>query len=584
MIRTVNVVLVGLLTLVLPTLAPAVPTQVSTAAQGGPAVDPGSERAVPGTVWYQGFLANVDTGDPINDNDVEIVAELFDAAVDGSSLWGPETHAGQDVVEGWFNIELGSTVSPLPSFDTPPYYLQLVIDGEPLWPRMKLASAPTAIHAGAVDGGGGGGIGGGGDPGYIPVFTTGQEISNSNIYETSGRYSIGTTTSDAKLRVENAGGLPVLKLVNTSSDVGFDVLTLLRNQSVAAGDGMISMTMGTGSDTAAYFLGCSGPWMTRSGFMIYADGDISTEGTIEVDTDDFTGIDVVTRAGDFYGAGINVVCQAMDVSCTGVRASVGSDGYGTGGQFTGGSVGVRGTVYGGQPMSYFGSYGEAQINETTGWGTGMYGAADGSGTCIGVNGYAYGTAVNYGVYGNAYLGTTNWAGYFDGDVHSTGTITSAKSGFEIDHPADPADAYLRHAYVASPEMKTVTDGTALLDGAGRATVTLPDWFDALNADVRYQLTPIGGAAPRLHIARKVSGNTFEIAGGEPSMEVCWMVTGVRRDHAAVADPLTVEVQKPFDQRGKYVTPEAFGATHEMGVGFRPMEQPPRDEQPGPTPH
>jgi len=576
MARTASIVLVVLLALVLSSPTSAVPLQMSNATPGdSPGETPGS-RTVPGTVWYQGFLADVDTGDPVNDT-VEIVAELFDAAVDGNSLWGPETHGGTSVIEGWFNIELGSTVSPLPGFDSPPYYLQLTINGESFGSRMKLASAPTAIHAGAADGGGGGGIGGGGDAGYIPVFTTGQEISNSNIYETSGRYSIGTTTSDAKLRVENAGGLPVLKLVNTSSDVGFDMLTMIRNESIAAGDGMISMIMGAGSDTAAHFLGCSGPWMSRGGFVIYADGDISTEGTIEVDTDDFTGIDVVTRAGDLYGAAISAICQAMDVSCTGVRGDAGSDGYGTGGHFTGGSVGVRGTVYGGQSMSYFGSYGEAILTDASAYGIGVYGGANGPGECRGVEGYAFGTGTNYGVYGSAYLGTTNWAAYFDGNVHSTGTITSAKSGFEIDHPSDPANSYLRHEYVASPEMKTVTDGSVLLDATGRATVTLPDWFDALNADLRYQLTPVGAAAPNLHIGSEVAGNSFTIAGGSPGLKVCWQLTGVRRDAAALTEPLTVEELKPSTERGKYVTPEAFGATREMGIGYRPITRPPSNE-------
>ena len=66
---------------------------------------------------------------------------------------------------------------------------------------------------------------------------------------------------------------------------------------------------------------------------------------------------------------------------------------------------------------------------------------------------------------------------------------------KIDHPVNPADATLLHAYVASDDMKTVYDGVVVLDGAGSAWVELPDWFEALNGDFRYQLTPIGAAAP-----------------------------------------------------------------------------------------
>jgi hypothetical protein len=53
----------------------------------------------------------------------------------------------------------------------------------------------------------------------------------------------------------------------------------------------------------------------------------------------------------------------------------------------------------------------------------------------------------------------------------------------------------------------------MLDGQGRATVGLPDWFGALNRDYRYQLTPGGGPAPNLHIAAEVSGAQFAIGGG-----------------------------------------------------------------------
>jgi hypothetical protein len=33
------------------------------------------------------------------------------------------------------------------------------------------------------------------------------------------------------------------------------------------------------------------------------------------------------------------------------------------------------------------------------------------------------------------------------------------------------------------------------DANGEAVVELPEWFEALNRDFRYQLTPIGGAGP-----------------------------------------------------------------------------------------
>jgi hypothetical protein len=147
---------------------------------------------------------------------------------------------------------------------------------------------------------------------------------------------------------------------------------------------------------------------------------------------------------------------------------------------------------------------------------------------------------------------------------------------QIDHPLDPADRYLRHACVASSEMKTVYDGTVVLGSAGEASVELPEWFEALNGDFRYQLTPIGGPAPSLHISRPISGNSFAIAGGEPGMTVSWQVTGIRHDGAARHRPLVVEEGKRPADRGRYVTPAAFGAPAEMAIGHVEMKESIRD--------
>ncbi len=51
--------------------------------------------------------------------------------------------------------------------------------------------------------------------------------------------------------------------------------------------------------------------------------------------------------------------------------------------------------------------------------------------------------------------------------------------------------------VAAPEMLNVYTGTVILDEAGIAVVELPSWFEALNQDVRYQLTAIGAPTPNL---------------------------------------------------------------------------------------
>ena len=172
-----------------------------------------------------------------------------------------------------------------------------------------------------------------------------------------------------------------------------------------------------------------------------------------------------------------------------------------------------------------------------------------------------------------------WAGYFSGNVNIVGTLTKSAGSFRIDHPLDPEHKYLQHSFVESPDMKNIYDGNAVLDDQGAAWVTLPEWFEALNRDFRYQLTAIGGAAPNLHIAEKIAGNRFRIAGGAPGTEVSWQVTGIRQDAYANANRIAVELEKSPDEVGKYLHPKALGvpvekSTNSLYVTTRTMEPAP----------
>ncbi len=168
----------------------------------------------------------------------------------------------------------------------------------------------------------------------------------------------------------------------------------------------------------------------------------------------------------------------------------------------------------------------------------------------------------WGVYG---LSSTGYAGKFQGNVDITGILTKTAGAFKIDHPLDPENMYLYHSFVESPEMKNIYDGVAELNGNGEATVELPDWFETLNRDFRYQLTAIGQPAPNLYIAREVSDNSFEIAGGAPRMKVSWLVTGIRQDPAAEEYRIPVEEYKPESERGYYLYPELYGQPEKKSV-------------------
>jgi hypothetical protein len=196
----------------------------------------------------------------------------------------------------------------------------------------------------------------------------------------------------------------------------------------------------------------------------------------------------------------------------------------------------------------------------------------------GVRAYSYG---NYGLYADSAEG---YAAYLKGEVIVDGQLVKRAGSFKIDHPLDPANKYLSHSFVESPDMKNVYDGIMVLDDKGEAVIELPDWFSALNKDFRYQLTAIGAPGPNLHIAEEISdadtitnysnsisssnNNTnsrFKIAGGVSGMKVSWQVTGIRKDPYAKAHPIQVEEDKPAKEQGYYIYPDLYGQPEEKSI-------------------
>lgn len=186
-----------------------------------------------------------------------------------------------------------------------------------------------------------------------------------------------------------------------------------------------------------------------------------------------------------------------------------------------------------------------------------------------------------GVYGNS---ATNWSGYFQidarvendfqvgGNASVAGSLSKGGGSFRIDHPLDPANRYLQHSFVESPDMLNVYSGTVTVDSRGAASITMPDWFEALNRDLRYQLTPIGAPMPDLHVGRELADRTFAIAGAAPNARVSWQLTGIRRDAWAEANRIQVEVDKPDAERGRYLHPAAHGQAPSRGIGHAIRER------------
>jgi hypothetical protein len=216
----------------------------------------------------------------------------------------------------------------------------------------------------------------------------------------------------------------------------------------------------------------------------------------------------------------------------------------------------------------------AQTGGTTGvWGV-VQSTGDGAAALYGTS--LAGTGQNFGLFASA-QSSAGYGVYCMGRMTATGT-----KAFQIDHPLDPANKVLNHYSAEGPEPLNVYRGNVTLDAQGRAWVTLPAYFESINKDFTYQLTPVGGPGPGLYIATKVADNKFQIAGGMPNLEVSWCVTGVRNDAWVRANGAPVEQDKPAAIKGRYLAPLQYGQAWESAAYLKvrpitPVEQPQRAE-------
>jgi hypothetical protein len=261
------------------------------------------------------------------------------------------------------------------------------------------------------------------------------------------------------------------------------------------------------------------------------------------------------------GAGLAVVSNVA--TATGIHAQAGNAASGS-------------NQNGGTGLEAFGGSGDLSTNATANGGAGI--TADG------------GLAVNFGGDGGDFTGSANVAddafgggdgivaivgssalgsfapdaGFFSGQITVTQGVNGSVGVLQMDHPLDPANKLLQHAAVESPDMKNIYDGNITTDAAGEAVVELPDYFEALNRDFRYQLTVIGQFAQAI-VASKIANNRFIVHTDKPNVEVSWQVTGIRKDPWANAHRVTVEPTKTALYQGRYLHPELYGAPEEASM-------------------
>jgi hypothetical protein len=278
----------------------------------------------------------------------------------------------------------------------------------------------------------------------------------------------------------------------------------------------------------------------------------------------------VTAAADFSQNGVGVRAAAgtgvLGIGHSPVNSGVRGRNSDGGNGVTGVSEQRNGVQGESSSQNASGVYGE---NLSAG-GFGVAGRSNAPGVAPGAPGWGA------GVFGHNIAG--GWAGIFNGWVLVTGSLSvlgdffHSGSGLRIDHPHDPENRYLNHAFVESPDMMNVYNGNATTDADGNATVELPGYFEALNRDFRYQLTAIGQFAQAI-VTEEVRGNRFRIKTDKPNVMVSWQVTGIRQDAWANAHRTEAEVDKPEGERGKYLTPREHGQPATAGIHHVEVELP-----------
>jgi len=404
------------------------------------------------------------------------------------------------------------------------------------------AASVEAVQIQAV-----GTITGQGTTGKIAKFTGTNSIGNSIITESSSKIGIGIATPSSKLTVQGGATNPMILGNNTGSGAG------VQGVSTGGGFGVIGKSSRTGVQGICTSSVGNGVWGSSP-------SDTGVFGSTS------TGRGVYGNATGSGGVGVfgqSSAGNGVEGKSPGGTAVYGNGILGVFGQGNQGGSGVYGNSSTGVGV-YGQSTGDDGVFGTSANGTGVHGMANGVGVFGEAGSYGVIARGSVGIYAAPTTGNTI-AGLFGGNVQVNGNLTKSSGSFKIDHPLDPANKYLYHSFVESPDMKNIYDGTVTLDEKGEAVVPMPDYFSALNQEFRYQLTAIGAPAPNLYVAQKMTDNHFKVAGGKPGMEVSWQVTGIRHDAYARDHRIAVEEDKG-KERGLYLYPAGFNEPKGKAVG------------------
>jgi trimeric autotransporter adhesin len=462
----------------------------------------------------------------------------------------------------------------------------------------KAGASPTA-PAGSLPPAG---VTGKGTKDFVPLWTSGTALGNSLIFQTGGNLGVGTKTPKANLDLVGTGKIGIRATVPGTQAAISGVATATSggttgvagisadpsgngvfgiNNAKTGGIGVIGSSNATSGQTSGVFgvakskttgaAGVFGSELAKTG-LVYGVGGFAA--STSTGATGVAGFEAATTGQVFGVTGSTNSTTNFSVGVSGIEGAT-----------TGAVFGVAGetpsTTDGAAAVSGFESATTGAVTGVSGAtsstsGTGVDGNATAtSGPTIGVRGVATSPAGAAGLFINLSGGTSqvligsganavqvfnvdaSGNGFYAGNLNVTGKLTKGSGSFKIDHPLDPANKYLSHSFVESPDMMNVYNGNITTDKHGIATVALPCYFEALNADFRYQLTVIGQFAQAI-VQQEIKSNQFTIKTNKPGVKVSWQVTGIRHDAYADANRIPVEEDKPAAEQGYYLHPEVFG--------------------------
>jgi trimeric autotransporter adhesin len=482
-----------------------------------------ANAVVPPVVKFSGVLT--DTNNKPVTGTVGVTFSLYQQSQGGAPLWVETQNVIADKT-GRYTVMLGSSTSQgLPSdvFNSgEARWLGVQVQGQAEQPRTVLMSVPYALKAADAE-------------------TVGGLPASAFLKAAGSGSATGSGTGQAVAGITGSGTANhITKWLSP---------TKLGNSNIFDGAGNVGIATTS-----------PGATLDVNGSAIVRD-NATVNGSLNVNSVNAnTTVDGLTALFGQSNSGVGTVGISLgsNVGILGQGGTDGVDGEGGSGYGVFGSVGSSGFdgVHGESSSEHSGVAG---LNSNSSSGYGVYGQAA---SVNGIGGGFYNTTKGDALFTLSFGG--GYAAFLDGNVEVDGNLSKAGGSFKIDHPLDPANKYLYHSFVESPDMMNIYNGNVTTDARGHAVVQLPEWFETLNRDFRYQLTVIGQFAQAI-VASEVSKHQFTIKTDKPNVRVSWQVTGIRQDAWANAHRIPVEASKAPAEQGFYLHPELFGAPAEKSI-------------------